>query len=83
LEKEKKKLLDSLIKCKNQVESTMLSKDLFMREINYIVLSDMEKKKKIQDPSVYINILKEKFLEGKPVEIVDGNNNTINKNILS
>jgi hypothetical protein len=32
----------------------MLSKDLFMREINYIVLSDMEKKKKIEDPKVYI-----------------------------
>lgn len=34
------------------------------------------------DPKIAISTLKNKFIQGRPIEIIDGNNNSINNTIL-
>ncbi|KAL4487946.1 hypothetical protein ABPG72_022806 [Tetrahymena utriculariae] len=65
------------------LENSMMSRDLFQREMIYILQSS-EQSQNLQNINHkrVVQILKDQFLEGKSIEIIDGNNNSINYAVL-
>ncbi|KAL4499617.1 hypothetical protein ABPG73_009167 [Tetrahymena malaccensis] len=76
-------LQKQLISQTKLLENSMMSRDLFQREMIYILQSS-EQQYNLQNLNHkgVVKILKDQFLEGKSIEIIDGNNNSINYAVL-